>query len=84
MQLGEFQAQLRAQPPPVAERLVLVAELLAQALLLVRRQRIESRSRLADALALSFRQRTPGGVVGAALALLLRIELGEGSGCCGR
>jgi hypothetical protein len=53
VQLGELQAQLRAQPPAFAERLVLRLELLAQALLLVGRQRIESRSGLADALALA-------------------------------
>ena len=63
------------------------AELLAQALLLVGRQRIESRSGLSDPLTLALRQSPPCGVVGAALALLLGIELGERSGrrtCGGR
>ena len=62
-------------------------ELLAQALLLVGRQRIESRSGLSDPLTLALRQSPPCGVVGAALALLLGIELGERSGrrtCGGR
>ena len=76
-----------AQPPALAEGLVLRLELLAQALLLVRRQRIEPRRSLPDALPLALRQGAPGRVIGTALTLLLGVELGERSGrrvCGGR